>query len=377
MHSFASPVWQSLAVLALAALPANAQSTVTQSSCTTAMSSKSISPVKTSSNKITITNTPTTTVTSTPSTVKTPHPSTVTTTVASITTLTVTNSQITDVFTDTITVLTTSTSTAPTSTYTSTVTQSTDTSVTSTSTVGTPSGFIPIQTSVPEAPARKRDAQPLSPNSGSLIARANVLKTLQGGGSGTNAKTQYPQKVSCLIEVTVYKPAKTVVQMARTTKTLTTTASTSTITSTTTISATSTVLLSDASTTVSTTSIIIILASTTPSTTVYTTTTTTNTVVAATATYYAQCQSDNFIGTNGYTGAGSAEAYVVNNINSAYDCCAACASTTGCEFVAYDADVWGCMIFYNDAQTCTDTAEFALDQSVNRYTASNGCLNAT
>lgn len=186
---------------------------------------------------------------------------------------------------------------APTSTYTSTVTESTETTVTSTSTVPTPAGFIPIQTSVGKAPPskKKRDAALSLPNSGTLIARANAIRAVKNGGSCAKPLPRYPKKVSCLVQVTVFAPAKTIVRTAKTTKTIAAPAQTSTILSTTTLEATTTVIPSPASTTETTTTTITLQATTTPSTTITTTTTTTNTVQAPAATYYAQCQPDNFV----------------------------------------------------------------------------------
>lgn len=167
--------------------------------------------------------------------------------------------------------------------------------MTSTSTVPTPAGFVPIQTSVGKVPPQKRDVALSSRNSGSLIARANAQRDVNNSGSGKKAVAQYPKKVECKVQVTVYAPVKTSVKTAKTTTTITAPAQTNTVTSTTTLEATSTFLPTPASTTVSTQTIITIKETTTPSTTITITETTTNTVNAPAATYYAQCQPDNFV----------------------------------------------------------------------------------
>ncbi|KAM0717520.1 hypothetical protein Q7P37_007372 [Cladosporium fusiforme] len=390
MHSHSQLLWQLLPILALSTIGANGQQPVTRSYCTTSLTNKSTSPVKTQTDYSTKTEKPTIYVTSTPSITTTPPPSTETSIVATMTTITVTASQITvgcplsmairfesnfiqDTFTDTSTILTTSTIEAPTSTYTETVTESTETTVYSTSTVPTLPGFIPIQTSVNKAPPSKRDAALLSRNSGGLIARANAKRDSKNSGPGSKSEPQYPKKVSCSVQVTSYAPAKTSLKTAKTTKTIAAPALTYTVTETTTLEATSTFLPSPASSTVSTETTVTVEETFTPSTTVKTTTTTTNTINAPVETYYAQCADDNYIGTDGFFGQFVSGAQQrIDGITSRYGCCAACAQQTGCEYAAWMPNGFGCILVLNNQ--CSD--QFFLSQTVNRYTASNGCVNA-
>nr|OQO19075.1 hypothetical protein B0A51_12435 [Rachicladosporium sp. CCFEE 5018] len=369
-------VLAALAATALAGVTSATASTITKSYCTTYLSSKSTSPVKTSSVAITYTKTATRYTTSTPTSIETPPPVTSSSTVVSVTTVTTTASQITDTFTYTSTVITTQVTEAPTVTVSVVVASSTDSTVTSTSTVPAPAGFVPIQTSVGKnPPLKRRDAiEAISPPGGSLIARANALRAAQGKSSCRDPKPQYPKKVACLILVTVIIP-KTVTATAKSTTTLTATASTSVVLSTTTVIMTSVVLPTDAASTITTGATITIVSTTTPVTTVTTTSTTTNTVQAPQATYYAQCSNDNFIGTNGWHGPGAASDHYVEGAATAYDCCVLCAQQPGCEYSAFISTSF-CSLLYNDAQQCSDTSQFALDQSINRYTASNGCVNA-
>lgn len=205
-----------------------------------------------------------------------------------------------DTFTDTATILTTTTVEAATYTETSTVYETTEITVTSTSTVPTPAGFIPIQTSVGRSPPAqnvfaKRDVGRSSPNSGSLFARVNELRDEKNSGSGAKPRAKYPKKVECKVQVTSYAPAKTSVKTAKTTRTIVAPAITNTVTETSTLEATSTFLPTPASVTVSTETTVTMSETITPSTTTTTTSTVTNTVNTPTETYYAQCQADNFV----------------------------------------------------------------------------------
>ncbi|KAK6435088.1 hypothetical protein LTR95_008723 [Oleoguttula sp. CCFEE 5521] len=363
----------------LTTTPATTGSTVTKSYCTTFLGSKSTSPVKTASVAITYTKTATKVTTVTPVSTKTPPAVTSTSTIVSLSTVYITASQITDTFTDTATVITTATTEAATVTISVVVTASTDFTVSSTSTVPAPAGFTPIQTSVGKNPPSKlrRDIMDAgAPGSGSLIARANAVRAAQMKSLCKNPKPQYPQKVACLVVVTIVVP-KVVTSTAKTTKTVSGTASTSVVQSTSVIPITSTILPIDASTTISTSTTITVVTVTTPITTVISTTTATNTIYVPTATEYAQCGADNFIATDGfYVGNGAATDHLIGGVASAHDCCVLCAQQNGCEFSGYFGDSLSCFLEYNDQQTCSDTNQFGLVQDLNRYTASNGCVNA-
>lgn len=67
---------------------------------------------------------------------------------------------------------------------------------------------------------------------------------------------------------------------------------------------------------------------------------------------------------------------VVDGINSAYECCMACALQAGCEFSAYFVSPNAfCVLVGNRQQTCTGT--YSLDLNLpTRYVGSNGCRNA-
>ncbi|KAI4100634.1 MAG: hypothetical protein L6R37_005346 [Teloschistes peruensis] len=283
---------------------------------------------------------------STPYATVTPQASTVTTTVPVTTVVTSNGVATTGTFTTTRTFTSTvvETSTVKSS---STTTFTSTTSSTSTLVIPTSQGFVPIydssgRTTNPDPP-QKRDLAAIERKRSPLISPAGHHPHEKRTGGPTSAP-KYPKSVTCVRYIKVRITVKLIIIKPTVTKTAAA-ASTSTsivsktVTSTSIIippGVTSTVTQSTTSTTTSTTT-------TTASSAVLISSTETVTQVSTT-TSYAACATNNLLGPsldNGKTVFGpygypdQASQQILDNSNSAYDCCVRCITTSNCYVSSY------------------------------------------
>ncbi|KAL3444141.1 hypothetical protein BJX65DRAFT_320090 [Aspergillus insuetus] len=308
---------------ALSALVAAAYATATtEVFCSTAFASTSVPTPSSTGWALTTSTTLTHSVTETPTETETPDTITSTVTTTS-TNVDIIETQTTDVYTTTQYHTLTSTATEIDS-FTQTVTTSTTVTISSTTTLSTPAGFTPIA-SEPGYHA-KRD--------GELDKRVTTTANVPAVGTLTATSTHYPKVVMCETLVLDFATAS-VTETASVAATMTLPPSTAWTTITESTMVTSTSTLADATTI---TTIPVTLTTTTTSTSSTTTTTTqTVTVDAPSATFYAQCASNNMIDSYlgqqiGYISFNSAFTMLsaVSEDLTGYDCCAICAGMADC-----------------------------------------------
>ncbi|KAH7018611.1 uncharacterized protein B0I36DRAFT_368617 [Microdochium trichocladiopsis] len=272
------------------------------------------------------------TITTTPAVTITPKPITRTTKVISKTTVFSGKPQSTVSFTTTVVVPSTAVTTLPLETLTveTTTTITSTRTVQSETTVGLPSGFQPVRSTLPSAAAKKKRCLPAKPGP----KPGPALCPLQN----KPPPPSWPGAVTCVGVIQQYTTS-TVTRTAQ--RTTTHRAPTPTITTTSTIVLTSTSILTtpDAATTVTATSVIIFTSTSAPVTTTTTTTTETVTATVYAATAYAQCTSGstNFAATlSGHAIDASTDAYgeglrpFTTSDNSREDCCESCAANPVC-----------------------------------------------
>ncbi|KAM0812150.1 hypothetical protein AB5N19_14467 [Seiridium cardinale] len=280
-------------------------------------------------------------ITSTPVVTFTPDAVIVTSTITTTETTESDVPQSTDVFTLTETDSVTTTITLDEQTVTATadeaVTETVSTTVVGTTTVATPSGFLPVQSTLPNSAAkRKRNA-----------ARRGTLDQLTSGASALlpdcreDAPSDYPAEVTCVSIVESYTSI-TVTATASSSVTITASATTETTTTTSTVTSTTVLTTPDASSTVVVTVTSTDEATSTPVTTVTVTATTTVSASVYTSTAYAICQ-DSANYADSYNGVGFQTTYspngditaVTTNDSNQEDCCSSCAATANCAGTAY------------------------------------------
>ncbi|KAH7118642.1 hypothetical protein B0J13DRAFT_569477 [Dactylonectria estremocensis] len=320
----------------------------TTKSCQTAFGTKSIKPVPTVSS----TKRKTVTIRSTkcvqPTVTRTPKPITQT----ASTTVIITVSTTADPGVDTIEVVDTeyetSTLTLATTTFFETITQTVDTTVTSTSTIQAPASFQPIRDTLPGGTLRgspdgsasqpvQRDAEAKElyerqAGSGSLLASRAKKGT---GICPSKPAKQYPNKVNCVVVISV--PKTIVVTKTKPAKTTTAAPVITTTTKTETVQSTSTIIPPNVTVITTSTTTSTIEATSTPSTTLTATSTTTNTVSLPGPTVHSMCQDDknyaDSINNAGYFINGFPSfSYGVSSFasTSARACCEACVAKAGC-----------------------------------------------
>lgn len=327
--------------------------------CITKQGLKSVSPVKTATQVLTLPLYAVRITTSTPSSTTTPTTSTTivstTDTILTTTTLPVETDTVTSTSTDLQTeTITEDALVSVTSTTTSTVT------TTETTTIAASAGFIPAESSFPGAQKRSIFSQDVTEDR--LENRqAQKRVTLSYLGSKFVAQPAvYPQAVSCVGVVAV---VTTLVRIRTATTTRVVTAETPITTSTLSFVTTSTLTetpLRAATTTTVTTS---------PTTTVTTTVTQTSSITetatvtqaAPQATYYAACADNNIVTT--YNGQPFGQASYSPGIvdlaglpaSSAYDCCVACINAAGCAGTAFVIPSNYCYTFTSPNTCSQDT----------------------
>ncbi|OJJ45110.1 hypothetical protein ASPZODRAFT_18021 [Penicilliopsis zonata CBS 506.65] len=309
-----------LTPLALAGT-AYAATATTEIFCSTAYASTSVASPKSTGWGLTTASELILHLTETPTVTLTPAPVTSTVTTTS-TEVDVVDTQTTDVYTTSHTATVTETATEIDS-FTQTVTTSTTVTISSTTTIATPAGFTAIASELGYHAKRE-----LADRAATSTANAPAVGTV------TASSTHYPSAIVCETLVTDY-----VTLSLTTTLSSSVTTTVAPITAWTTVSETATVTststLADATTIVT----VPVTVSTTVTSTSSTTTTTTSTVTvdAPSATFYAQCDTDNridsYLGQEiGYISFNSAFTMLsaVTTDTTGYSCCVICANTDDC-----------------------------------------------
>ncbi|KAK3614812.1 hypothetical protein LTR56_027000 [Elasticomyces elasticus] len=220
-----------------------------------------------------------------------------------------------------------------------------------TSTIAAPSGFLPVRSTIPSAPLKKRSVaavQQTSPRHGTFFARAQT-----GITSPVSGQPSWANSVTCEKLVVEY-PIGLITKTARKTITNTLAASTQTDTAIETNTITSSVGQQGALTTIYETSTFTDVVTFTPSTTSTTTVIATQRLVFPTATVYAACGPDNIATcVNGSpiiyvaTSSPNFEHFGTTSDRTPYDCCVSCMNDPLCalsSFYAQSKDSTQCTI---------------------------------
>ncbi|EMC97786.1 hypothetical protein BAUCODRAFT_146406 [Baudoinia panamericana UAMH 10762] len=294
------------------------------------------------------------TCSTTPTSTSTVPGSTITVTISATTTVFTTLAQSTSIATSTAVVSTSTTIFAPTSTSTSTaLTSSTSTVSGATITISTSAGFVPIQSSLPTAPAsgtkRRRRGR---------VAKDDVVAKRQPATTATTINSaQYVQSYVRYNWFYTYTIATTTVT-AHTTPVVTKTAAASTAKVTKTVTIISSVLPAPAKSTTTTTITQVGTVVSTPVTTTTTTSTQVEIINLPASTYYAACAPNNILnhtsdGLQFYNFEGTTAAEYPTTDTDAYNCCVSCINIGNCDFAFFEfTDQGYCQNYVDLADTC-------------------------